>query len=454
MCYFYELIRLCFCGQRSNPRYGSRREYRENNSQHAALQHNSAQSSRELDPLFYITPGDPRPMSQLTESEIMEVALRMDVIANLPCATFEEPKREKHSECIVCMCEYAVGENLRYLPCLHAFHRTCIDDWLMRSLSCPSCLQAIKPQSIYAYGKKQPSSRKKNSNHQTSMSEEVESNNSQRADSRRSSAHPHRSKSQNQRFATETNSSARSSTGKQRKRRSHQQQHRGCSARFQYIPPPTQAESRNDPNSFQNTSNTAATATPGEETRNAQVRERPLIHTAPDRNHTRQEKDGWRPTTKRRATYVGDINHRSGSSSKPGLGNNCPSSRSISVRVSVGCTSAKPEKRQKTPSHKQQQQQQYQQQNNAKIPQQQQQHRVSKNQQHRKREVKEANSSTDTLPSATTSVESSYSVDEPTKKEESLAPLLIYCEPKDALDCIGPASNCTAMTLRAEHEAD
>lgn len=42
------------------------------------------------------------------------------------------------------MCDYVQGEELRKLPmCPHIFHRACVDDWLTRSLTCPSCLQEI-----------------------------------------------------------------------------------------------------------------------------------------------------------------------------------------------------------------------------------------------------------------------------------------------------------------------
>ncbi|VEL29135.1 unnamed protein product [Protopolystoma xenopodis] len=44
------------------------------------------------------------------------------------------------------MCDLSSGDEVRYLPCLHTFHRTCIDDWLMRCFSCPSCLQPLEPE--------------------------------------------------------------------------------------------------------------------------------------------------------------------------------------------------------------------------------------------------------------------------------------------------------------------
>ncbi|THD24168.1 RING finger protein 11 [Fasciola hepatica] len=86
-------------------------------------------------------------MSQLTEEEQVKIATRMGLISTLPLFKFDEGKREKLSECIICMCEYEEGEELRYLPCLHTYHRVCIDDWLMRALTCPSCLEEIRPSS-------------------------------------------------------------------------------------------------------------------------------------------------------------------------------------------------------------------------------------------------------------------------------------------------------------------
>lgn len=46
-------------------------------------------------------------------------------------------------ECPVCFLSYEEGEEVRTLPCLHAFHTECIDKWLTSrrasSLTCPLC---------------------------------------------------------------------------------------------------------------------------------------------------------------------------------------------------------------------------------------------------------------------------------------------------------------------------
>ena len=45
--------------------------------------------------------------------------------------------------CAICMIDFEVGDQMRFLPCLHAYHKDCIDDWLMRSFTCPSCMEPV-----------------------------------------------------------------------------------------------------------------------------------------------------------------------------------------------------------------------------------------------------------------------------------------------------------------------
>lgn len=45
--------------------------------------------------------------------------------------------------CAVCLEEYVVDDTLRSLPCLHKFHRACIDQWLGTKASCPVCQKAL-----------------------------------------------------------------------------------------------------------------------------------------------------------------------------------------------------------------------------------------------------------------------------------------------------------------------
>jgi hypothetical protein len=41
--------------------------------------------------------------------------------------------------CSICLSDFEAGDELRALPCAHAFHCACIDQWLKSSRACPCC---------------------------------------------------------------------------------------------------------------------------------------------------------------------------------------------------------------------------------------------------------------------------------------------------------------------------
>lgn len=62
------------------------------------------------------------------------------MIHNLPSFKLKEaPKNPDQCSCNVCMEDYVAGERVRAMPCLHIFHRKCIDQWLMKNKLCPMC---------------------------------------------------------------------------------------------------------------------------------------------------------------------------------------------------------------------------------------------------------------------------------------------------------------------------
>ena len=69
------------------------------------------------------------------------MASRLGIIMQLPTGSYRASSSEKKRECVICLVEFRDGDALRYLPCMHYYHVGCVDDWLMRSLTCPSCME-------------------------------------------------------------------------------------------------------------------------------------------------------------------------------------------------------------------------------------------------------------------------------------------------------------------------
>ncbi|XP_043569315.1 uncharacterized protein si:ch211-59o9.10 isoform X2 [Chiloscyllium plagiosum] len=57
----------------------------------------------------------------------------------LPVNLFDPSNAAEKTQCHICFNDYAPREELRILPCLHDYHRRCIDRWLKRNSSCPIC---------------------------------------------------------------------------------------------------------------------------------------------------------------------------------------------------------------------------------------------------------------------------------------------------------------------------
>nr|XP_027202581.1 RING finger protein 11-like [Dermatophagoides pteronyssinus] len=99
--------------------------------------------------LFYPSPNVSRQVNQLTEEEQIKIAQRIGLIQHLPTGSYDGCK--KNRECVICMIEFLIDDPIRFLPCMHIYHTKCIDDWLMRSLTCPSCMEPVDAALLSAY---------------------------------------------------------------------------------------------------------------------------------------------------------------------------------------------------------------------------------------------------------------------------------------------------------------
>ncbi|XP_011308388.1 RING finger protein 11 [Fopius arisanus] len=87
--------------------------------------------------------------STVTDDEQqVRIAKRIGLIQHLPTREYDGTKK---GECVICMMELTIGESVRYLPCMHTYHAVCIDDWLLRSLTCPSCMEPVDAALINSY---------------------------------------------------------------------------------------------------------------------------------------------------------------------------------------------------------------------------------------------------------------------------------------------------------------
>ncbi|KAG6970169.1 hypothetical protein JG688_00004999 [Phytophthora aleatoria] len=55
----------------------------------------------------------------------------------------EEDSEVNNTVCAVCCDEFEAEEEVRALPCLHFYHRECIDQWLMCHRQCPICKHVV-----------------------------------------------------------------------------------------------------------------------------------------------------------------------------------------------------------------------------------------------------------------------------------------------------------------------
>ena len=112
---------------------------------HHSYQSNYQPSDLSSRPIYY-PPYSSSLLQFATEEEQIQLAKRIGLIQHLPTGTYDggsSGSTKNLRECVICMIEFSKGDCIRFLPCLHTYHVHCIDDWLMRSFICPSCMEPV-----------------------------------------------------------------------------------------------------------------------------------------------------------------------------------------------------------------------------------------------------------------------------------------------------------------------
>ena len=60
----------------------------------------------------------------------------------------ENKKHDNNNSCVVCLCEFQIGDIISALPCCHVFHTECIKNWFKNELTCPVCKFEVTLSSI------------------------------------------------------------------------------------------------------------------------------------------------------------------------------------------------------------------------------------------------------------------------------------------------------------------
>ncbi|WAR02718.1 BB-like protein [Mya arenaria] len=69
--------------------------------------------------------------------------LSTEECSTLPTARYTQ--RDKNTaERSVCLEKYKTGDAQKTLPCIHIFHKSCIDEWLKNNATCPVCREVVK----------------------------------------------------------------------------------------------------------------------------------------------------------------------------------------------------------------------------------------------------------------------------------------------------------------------
>lgn len=80
-------------------------------------------------------------LENMTQEE--QAGLAKEVMDSLSVIKYEKEKNKNVPDdaksCPICIEEFEDGNEVRYLWCMHRFHKDCVDKWLEKHSNCPMC---------------------------------------------------------------------------------------------------------------------------------------------------------------------------------------------------------------------------------------------------------------------------------------------------------------------------
>lgn len=72
-----------------------------------------------------------------------------EIIELLPKTSIKNNSSKPKKDCIICLSEYQINDEITALPCTHIFHNSCIINWLKQNQTCPLCKYKISKSHFY-----------------------------------------------------------------------------------------------------------------------------------------------------------------------------------------------------------------------------------------------------------------------------------------------------------------